>query len=59
MNIFLDEDIVKEWGRELHSKDGMRDMARCWMILDELIQHNYNNDDKNKKYGQIAISEVG
>ena len=27
--------IVKECGRELHSKDGMRDMARCWMILDD------------------------
>ena len=55
----LDKDIVRECGRELHSKDGMRDMARCWMVLDELIRQKYNNNDKNKAYDRMVILSLG
>ena len=55
----LDEDIVKECGRELNSKDGMRDMARCWMVLDELIRNKYNNNDENNNYDRMVILSLG
>ena len=55
----LDEEIVKECGRELHSKDGMRDMIRCWMILDDIIRQKYNNNDENNKYDRMVILSLG
>ena len=36
-DIFLNEDIVKEGGRELYSMSGMRDMVRCHNLLDGII----------------------
>ena len=51
----LDEDIVKECGRELYSKDGMRDMARCHMLLDEIIKCKYNQGNNKDKYDRMII----
>ena len=51
----LDEDIVKECGRELYSKDGMRDMVRCHMLLDEIIHSNYNQGNNKDKCNRMVI----
>ena len=51
----LDEDIVKECGRELYSKNGMRDMVRCHSLLDYIIHYNYNEGNNNDKYNRMVI----
>ena len=51
----LDEDIVKECGREFYSKDGMSDMLRCYDLLDYTIQYNYNQGNNSDKYNRMVI----
>ena len=51
----LDEDIVKECGRELYKKDGMKDLLRCHLLLDEIIKCNYNQGNNNDKYDRMII----
>ena len=50
----MDEDIVKECGRFLYSKDGMKDMLRCHNSFDEIICYNFNKGN-NDKYDRIKI----
>ena len=33
----MNKDIVRECGRELYEKDGMRDMVRCHTLFNEII----------------------
>ena len=46
----MNKDIVREYGRELYEKDGMRDMVRCHNLLDEIIHYNYNKGDNKENY---------
>ena len=50
----MDEEIVKECGRFLYSKDGMKDMLRFHNLMDEIITYNFNKG-KNDKYDKIKI----
>ena len=51
----MDEDIVKECGRELYKIDGMRDMVRCHNQLDEIIRYNYNKGNNKEQYDRMII----
>ena len=50
----MDEDIVRECGRFLYSKDGMKDMLRCHNLLDEILCYNFKRGN-NAKYDRIKI----
>ena len=51
--------LLKNVVENLIQKMGMRDMARCWMVLDELIRNKYNNNDENNKYDRMVILSLG
>lgn len=50
----LEENIVRECGEFLYSKDGMKDLLRCHNLLDEIINYNYMKGN-NDKYNRMNI----
>ena len=50
----LDEDIIKECGKFLYSKDGMKAMLKFHDFIDEIIIYNFNKGN-NDKYDRIKI----
>ena len=50
----LDEDIIKECGEFLYSKDGMKAMLKFHDFIDEIITYNFNKGN-NEKYDRIKI----
>ena len=50
----LDEDIIKECGKFLYSKDGMKAMLKFHDFIDEIITYNFNKGN-NEKYDRIKI----
>jgi hypothetical protein len=52
----LEEHIIRECGRFLYSKDGMKDMIRCHNLLDEIINYNYNKGNNDKYDSMIILS---
>ena len=51
----MNKDIVRECGRELYEKDGMRDMVRCHTLFNEIIHYNYNKGDNKENYDRTMI----
>ena len=54
----LDEDVVKECGRELYDKGGIREMARCCDLLDLTVHRAYEQGDNNNKYDKMVIEPL-
>ena len=50
----LDEDIRKECGEYLYSKDGMKNMLKFHDFIDEIITYNFNKGN-NDKYDRMKI----
>ena len=50
----LDEDVVKECGRELY-RFGMMDMLRCHSLLEAIIHLNYNKGNNKENYNRMTI----
>ena len=54
----LDKDVVKECGRELYEKGGMREMVRCCDLMDLAVQRNYEQGDNKNKYNRMVIEPL-
>ena len=50
----LDEECIKDCGKLLYWKHGMKDMLRCLNLLDEIITYNFNKGN-NDKYDRNKI----
>ena len=56
-NIF-EEHIIRECGRFLYSKDGMKDMIRCHNLLVEIINYNYNKGNNDKYDRMLSLTRL-
>ena len=54
----LDEDVIKECGRELYEKGGTREMTRCCDLLDLTVHRNYQQGDNKNNYNVMVIEPL-
>ena len=54
----LEEHIIRECGRFLYSKDGMKDMIRCHNLLGEIISYNYNKGNNDKYDRMLSLTRL-